>query len=107
MSKQAKTIFTVHDLSSIFFPQFLAVSTLIAERLFFKSGVMSADRIIVCSKATEADLRQTFPNLAAQVFRANPEYQAVGTSSVEIGNPRCSSLSSYFLFVGTIEPRKI
>lgn len=106
VSKQAKTIFTVHDLSSIFFPQFLAASTLFAERLFFRSGVMSADRIIVLSKATEADLKQTFPHLTAQVFRANPKYKAVGEPSAERDNPRFPGVSSYFLFVGTMEPRK-
>jgi glycosyltransferase involved in cell wall biosynthesis len=90
------------------YPQTMKKSTLWAVRVFMPPAMRLADRVIADSQSTAADLRSAFPRCADKIRIVYPgagvEYQG-STADVdhlaELGINR-----PFFLFVGTLEPRK-
>ncbi len=101
-----KRVVTIHDLVHLKYPETMLKKGLLLERLLMKRSLASADAIISVSRATAGDILKYYPDIPLRnvrtVYPGVPQLKRRGTSSALIdGLPR-----SYFLFVGTIEPRK-
>lgn len=101
-------VVTIHDMVWRKYPQTMRKSTLWAERIFMPAAVRSADRVIADSHSTVADLRSAFPRCANKIRIVYPGagVEHHGTTAdcdrlAELGISR-----PFFLFVGTLEPRK-
>lgn len=102
-------VVTIHDMVWQKYPQTMKKSTLWAERIFMPPAMRMADRVIADSQSTAADLRSAFPHCADKIRIVYPgagvEHNR-NTAAIDhladlgISHP-------FFLFVGTLEPRKI
>jgi len=104
------SVITVHDLAFLHFPHFLTADSA-AYYGQIDRAVRHADAIIVPSEHTKNDLTKMLgvPNnkisviyeAAAELYTPLPEEETRAQICAEFGLP-----SRFFLFVGTIEPRK-
>ena len=101
-----KRVVTIHDLVHLKYPETMLKKGLILERLLMRRSLASADAIISVSEATAADVWHYYPDIPKRnvriVYPGVPQLKRQTTPSALVdGLPR-----NYFLFVGTIEPRK-
>lgn len=101
-------VVTIHDLVWRKYPQTMRKSTLWAERILMPPAVRLADRVVADSWSTAVDLRREFPRCADKIRIVYPGagFEQCGNTAgldflAELGISR-----PYFLFVGTLEPRK-
>lgn len=101
-------VVTIHDLVWRKYPQTMRKSTLWAERILMPPAIRSADRVVVDSASTAADLCREFPRCADKVRIVYP-----GVGLEQCGNTvglqflaKFGISRPFFLFVGTLEPRK-
>ncbi len=101
-------VVTIHDLVWKKYPGTMKKSTLWAERILMPSALRIADRVIADSKSTASDLQTTFPRSTKKIRIVYPgaglrqKSRLVQTDLLEqLGVSR-----RFFLFVGTLEPRK-
>ena len=101
-------VVTIHDMVWRKYPQTMKKSTLWAERVFMPPAMRLADRVIADSQSTAADLRSAFPRCAGKIRVVYP-----GAGVEHHGNTgdfdHLADLGisrPFFLFVGTLEPRK-
>jgi glycosyltransferase involved in cell wall biosynthesis len=108
VSRKIGRVVTIHDLVWQKYPQTMKKSTLWAERLFVPTAVRAADRIIADSKSTEKDLLEAFPRCQGRICVVYPG-AGIGHSEYS-ASPDCLACLGikrpFFLFVGTLEPRK-
>ena len=104
---RVKRVTIIHDLTPLLFPHLHRWHSQILQRIFLKGILKRTDVIVANSDHTVMDIRNMFPQAAEKVIRIYPGIRndygnAPGYDVLErygIGKP-------YFLFVGTIEPRK-
>lgn len=108
---RGRSVITVHDLAIYLHPEWFPGGQFFSRRLVVPKSVRTADRVIAVSHSTKRDL--------LKVFAVPPEKIAVIHEGVEHHLP-FSELSAmkepvlkrrelgrpYFLFLGTVEPRK-
>lgn len=104
-------IITVHDLTFLFYPDFLTAESRRYYSEQIEWAVAAADHILADSEATRQDLINVLgvqpPKVTTVHLAANPVYtidypvEAVNRTVEEYGVGR-----SFILFVGTLEPRK-
>ena len=105
LPKRIKRITFIHDLTTIKMPQLHVRHSQLLQRMFLPGILRRADRILVNSNHTRNDVLDYLPGLAQKtdviyagkddIFYPRPELKA----SLDIK-------ASYFLYVGTLEPRK-
>lgn len=106
LSNEIAKVVTIHDLVWKFFPETMLPATYWLDRIFMPRAVKQADSIIAVSTCTAKDLIQEYPFVGNKVFPIS-----LGVSLSTLAQPK-SQLKTiginrpYFLFVGTIEPRK-
>ena len=106
ISKNIKTVLTVHDIVHVLFPQTMNLPTLVAERLLMRRSIRRADYVIVDSISTASGIQEHYqvePTKIGVVYPGGP------TFSEHIHSPVFDDENlpgKYFLFVGTLEPRK-
>ncbi len=97
--KNIKRILTVHDLTSILFPQFHTTRNKLIHKLLLKRSIKNADLILTPSQNTKSDIENLYKPKAKIVVTPlaadAPEKSANG-----------SPYPPYLLYIGTIEPRK-
>lgn len=99
-------VVTIHDLVWKYAPETMKFSGRVSERLLMPKAIQQADIIIADSFSTANDLQSQFPHVEGRVRVIH-----LGASTLPIPAPR-ESLTAlginkpYFLFVGTLEPRK-
>ena len=102
MPRRVKSVLTIHDLVHRLYPHTMPLTHLIVDRLFMGLSIRKADRIIAVSKATSAAIRKS--------YRVNDEKMKTiyhGVPKLKHKIKRMPDLpAKYFLFVGTLEPRK-
>jgi glycosyltransferase involved in cell wall biosynthesis len=104
-----RTAITVHDVAYLKYPEVLTPES---QRYFGQIGpaVEAADVVIAVSENTKRDLMAFLdaPDEKIVVIpeAPDPDYQPQEQSAVEPVLTRCEVRAPYFLFVGTIEPKK-
>jgi len=105
LPKKMKRISIIHDLSPILFPQYHLWHSQILQRIFLKGILKRAHYIITNSEYTKNDIENYYPftkNKVTAIYLGNDlknELMHHPKESIELPQ-------KYFLFVGTIEPRK-
>ncbi len=101
-------VVTIHDVVWRQYPETMKKSTLWAERFFVPSAVHAADRIITDSRSTKTDLLEAFPRCRGKISVVYPGAGLDSDTSPDIAEClSCLNIKRpFFLFVGTLEPRK-
>jgi glycosyltransferase involved in cell wall biosynthesis len=104
------TVFTIHDLTNLLFPQTHTLKGRIIEKIFLKTAIKKAKKIIAVSNATKNDVIKFFPKVQDkiqttylgfdQAFRKTTPEECLSELKKRKLKP------GYILFVGTLEPRK-
>lgn len=107
LPKRIKRITMIHDLTPILFPQYHRFHSQMLQRVFLKGILRKADLILSNSQNTTKDLMSVFPFTKSKIktillgkdvdFR--PCKSRLILEQKQISSP-------YFLYTGTIEPRK-
>jgi glycosyltransferase involved in cell wall biosynthesis len=102
MSSKIHAVLTVHDLTWMAYPETMPLSRRLAQRALLPRSLRRANEIVCGSHFTAAEVRENFSDI---VDRLSVIHHA---SSIATGEPanQASNNSDYFLFVGTMEPRK-
>jgi glycosyltransferase involved in cell wall biosynthesis len=106
LSESIAKVVTIHDLVWKYAPQTMRPLSLLVEKRLMPEAIRMADLVLADSHSTASGVAETFPELAHKVRvvhlgvsklpgSANPQILL----SLKITKP-------YFLFVGTLEPRK-
>ena len=109
-----KYFVTIHDLSVLIDKRFGSISDMLMERLFLKKSCNQADKIMAISKSTLNDvLKYTDcePQKVCLIYNGDSPYKYLKTNLSEESHSTFQRKwrikpKDYFLFVGTIEPRK-
>lgn len=106
LSRQVKRLVTIHDLVHLKYPETMQRKNLILERILMKRSLASADAIISVSHATATDIKKYYTKILKTeihtIYSGVPQLNEAHTCSRLIAQlPQ-----KYFLFVGTMEPRK-
>ena len=99
LSPQVQKVVTIHDLVWQKFPKTMTRSGLLLERVLTPPTLRAADAVIAVSDSTQDEVQRFFPQGASRVQAI---YEAPFLEPVVEPGP----IGDYFLFVGTIEPRK-
>lgn len=104
--KNIKTVLTIHDIVHVLFPQTMRLPTLITERLLMRHSIRRADYVIADSISTASGIQEHYQvkqTKISVVYPGSPVFPEQIHSPVSANEklPR-----KYFLFVGTLEPRK-
>lgn len=104
-----RKVVTVHDLVHVLYPETMAISTLIAHRLFFKRDLDRADAVITTSRATAKRLQEHYGRRADAVVSpsiASHFRSSIDAAEISRVQRRYGLGNSYLLTVSTWEPRK-
>lgn len=100
LPKSIKRAVTIHDLTPILFPNFHPLKSKIIHRLFLKNTIKNADIIFTPSKNTKQDIENNFKTKAKIIVTP------LGIDRPHRGIKKNPYSHPYFLYLGTIEPRK-
>lgn len=104
---KVKRITVIHDLTPLIFPHLHRWHSQMLQRIFLKRILHNTGLIIANSDHTAADICKTFPAVCGKVRRIYPGLRSDFGKEPEEGVLKKYNISTpYFLFVGTIEPRK-
>lgn len=103
-------IITVHDLNFLHYPQFLTADSRRYYNDQIKIAVTHADRIFAVSQATRTDLINLLgvpaEKIVVQPHGVDPRYRRLDAEQVRSRLRTLGLPQTYFLHVGTLEPRK-
>ena len=104
-------VVTVYDLSFLHYPQVLTPARRLYLRLFTRLTCQRARRVIAISESTAADVIQSFNIAADKVDVAVPGVDAAVYRPLPADNVAAFRLAKalperFWLFIGTLEPRK-
>ena len=106
MSKRVKRVVTVHDLVHLRYPETMKPANLILERILMKRSLETADAVIAVSQASALDVtgfyRKVDPKRIHTIYSGVPQWPE-GQDDADFIR---TLPPYYFLFVGTMEPRK-
>ena len=104
------TVVTVHDLSVVRFPQWHPTDRVRFHDRHFRRGLERADHVIVVSEAVRREVIELLgisPHRVTAVHNGvNPGFRPQSAETIAGVRARHNLPTSYFLCVGTIEPRK-
>jgi glycosyltransferase involved in cell wall biosynthesis len=107
-SDKCRKVIVVHDLSFLAYPNFFNLKQRLWHKLILNKKILTqADMVIADSNSTKKDLEDLM-NVAPEkieVAHLGADIKANGITREEI-NSKYNLPDKYFLFVGTIEPRK-
>ena len=117
-SKTVKNITTIHDLTWKLFPQYHTKDIIYAHEKKLEKTIKYNDEIIVDSENTKNDLLKLYPQIKEE--KVHVVYPGVGKHFIKIEDKKaiekvikkyltfdfCLLNFDFFLYVGTIEPRK-
>ena len=108
LPKKVKRITIIHDLTPILFPHFHPFRSQLLQRLFLNKILRKADYIIANSKYTMQDIVKKYSFTKEKINFIHLGYDLIFKPQ-ENNKEVLSSygiVNDFFLFVGTIEPRK-
>lgn len=103
LPKSIQRVTVIHDLSAVLFPQWHSFYSSTLQRLFLPRILKNADLIISNSHFTENEIAIHYPGCKDKIQTIYPGVEAqtaIDDSIIDIES------HEYFLYVGTIEPRK-
>jgi len=101
-----KTVVTVHDIVHRLYPKTMALPNLLVERLLMRWSLLRADCIITDSRSTTADIEKSYRVDSKKINTIHLGTPVFPKSTTVDNNTNTGLPSKYFLFVGTLEPRK-
>ena len=107
LPRKIKRVTVIHDLTPILFPHLHRFHSQLLQRIFLKSILMRASLIITNSKNTSRDVKAYYPGSASKmksIYLGRDE--EIKYSDDSSGLEKYTAGKPYFLFTGTIEPRK-
>ncbi|MEZ4888881.1 MAG: glycosyltransferase family 1 protein [Chitinophagales bacterium] len=107
LPKRIKRITVIHDLTPLLFPQFHRFHSQLLQRIFLKIILKKTNLILSNSQHTTQDITQFFPftksKISTILLGGDSEFRPVASRTYLDKN---EVSQTYFLFTGTIEPRK-
>ena len=101
-----RTVVTVHDVVNRLYPGTMALPNLLVERLLMKLSLKRSDAVIAVSRSTAVDIRKEF---GISADKLNTIHLGTPLFPERLKRDREQGISiprNYFLFVGTLDPRK-
>ncbi|MRR15268.1 MAG: glycosyltransferase family 1 protein [Deltaproteobacteria bacterium] len=106
ISKKIKMVLTIHDIVHVLFPRTMRLPTLITERLLMRHSILRADYVIADSLSTASGIQEHYKAQVTQIGVIYPGAPACLEQVPSPGSAHEMLPRKYFLFVGTLEPRK-
>ncbi len=106
LNKTIARVVTIHDLVWSYVPETMRLTSLLVEKKLFPEAIGLADLIIVDSDSTAKGIADTFPQYAHKVRMVHLGVSKLLTREIDPLDLSGDFVKPYFLFVGTIEPRK-
>ncbi len=103
---KVKTVLTIHDVVHRLHPNTMAIQNLMVERLLMRWSLLRADCIITDSRSTAKDIQKNYNIDPKKIHTIHLGIPVLSNSRVIVGNANKLLNRKYFLFVGTIDPRK-
>jgi len=106
MPKHIRQVVTIHDLIHIRYPETMPMPNWFVERLLMRRSILHADAAIAVSQSTADEIGALYERTEKQ--RIHAIYSGIPSwTDPEPSPEKALSLpENYFLFVGTVEPRK-
>lgn len=99
LDRRIRAVVTIHDLVWKYYPETMLPANRLVERLLMPSSLRRADAIIAVSEATGQDLGRFYP-------KAMTKTRVIPEAAEALAGITPPTSDRYFLFVGTLEPRK-
>ena len=106
MSKEIKTVLTVHDIVHLLFPRTMSLPNLVAERLLMQRSIRRADYVMADSISTASGIQEHYQIRPTKIGVVYPGAPAISGRRQDNVADDEEFPGKYFLFVGTLEPRK-
>lgn len=108
IEKHTPVVSTVYDLNSVLYPDTMSIANLLAYKIWFGSDLQKADRIVAISNGTSDRLKSWMGRGAETIVPPGVTAEFVPQAREAINETmlKYGLKSPYFLFVGTLEPRK-
>ena len=106
LPSRVKTVVTIHDITHLLFPATMALPNLLVERLLMGSSLRKADFVIVNSDSTAQGIAAHYPVDSAKIITIYPGKPDLPVPSADAGLAPLELPPRFFLFVGTLDPRK-
>lgn len=108
--KGVKMCVTIHDTALLIEPRWGSTVNSIMQKLFLRSAAKEADRIIAVSQSTKNDVIRlcgVTPDKIAVIYEGSPSlHQNVHAENEQSMLDKLGITGPYYLYLGTIEPRK-
>ena len=101
LNKKIKKVLTIHDLSSITLPQYHTKMNVLGHKLFLKQSIKNADTILTVSNSVKEEIIDRYKPKANVISIYNGIVQPK-----EVATNLPLPLEKYFIYLGTLEPRK-
>jgi glycosyltransferase involved in cell wall biosynthesis len=105
-----KSLAVIHDLNFVHYPNDLPLTSRLYYNYFFKRFAQRADRLATVSEYSKLDIVKSYginPNKIDVVYNGyNSVYQSLNISEQEKVKERVSDGFDYFVFIGSLHPRK-
>lgn len=96
LGSNVRSVVTIHDLVWKHFPETMSRFGRILDSRLMPPSIRKADKVIAVSGATKSEVQELSPEANVERVLEAPFLSSSG----------CSGIGEYFLFVGTLEPRK-
>ena len=108
LPKKIKRITVIHDLTPILFPEWHRWHSGLLQKIFLPHILKRTDFILTNSLTTENELHRIYPFTKSKTWMIYPGFKNLVTvnNETEFIEKYQTAAISYFLFVGTLEPRK-
>lgn len=100
------TVVTIHDVAYEFFPNEFKKEDLYKLKNWTRDAVRKARNVIAVSKTTAADLQKVYDVPAEKITTVYNGYASIEESSDESLQSFGLKPKKYFLYIGTLQPRK-
>ncbi len=100
LGSRLKKVVTIHDMVWVKYPETMITTNRILESVLMPVSIKLADQVIAVSHATKKDVAEYFKGTCSKI---NVIHEAVENFDPAEDKPE---VETYFLFVGTREPRK-
>ena len=108
-NKNTEYVVTIHDLALFRYRGIAPYRAEIQIRLFLKQNIRVSKKVLTISESTKRDIIELFgadPDKIAVTYAAGLSTDFAGGTEIEAVRTELISERPFFLFIGTIEPRK-